>query len=534
MATGYRPRSAKRVAYEAGPFTGMRDSLDPTSTLPNKATLLQNVYPVDPARASAVVGRPGCQQLGSQLGTAGVRTAQLIHQFTKLSGTEFTIIICGGKLYTVNWTTRVIAEAVNAATFTAAVITLSTTARCRAVTVADKVLISDGVNTPFLWDGTTNGGLTKLSNSPVIYGKPTVYYAKVFDVKNTERRTIVWSEENDATTGYEAGGYNNAWTLGQTNQEALYGVIGTNEALYYFRARSIGAVSGAVTTDFRTTGTREAVSETSGTTSPDSLVYHERRVFYLDADLRPHVVIPGEGAVPIWEDAAETVALLDRDYAASALGFYDPTTKLVFFGVVGPGSTVPSMLLVYNPGTSVPEFVGVWRGFSFNAAAVVKNLDGNPVLLHIDENGYAYDHGTPTGTLWSDALNAGTAPIEHVVQPGYMGYDVEAAKTFDELNTNVRTTTTLTNVRIDYQTPRGPSTTQTTTLSSSTSRWDYMTWGTSLWTGSSLDQHLAVGLNAVDVRWIRPRFLHSASGEQFGLTKLRVSGRLTNDTPGLP
>ena len=98
----------------------------------------------------------------------------------------------GGKFYTYNWGTDVFTEVVTAANFTTASITLSSTAKCYAVTMADKMVVTDGVNTPWMWDGTTGAsGLTKLTNCPVLYGRPTVYYAKLFGIKNTERSTMV-------------------------------------------------------------------------------------------------------------------------------------------------------------------------------------------------------------------------------------------------------------------------------------------------------------------------------------------------------
>jgi hypothetical protein len=76
----------------------------------------------------------------------------------------------------------------------------------------------------------------------------TVYYAKLFMLKR-DRKTIVWSEENQPNTGYEAGGYNNAWELTQTSNEPLTAIIGTNEALYYGRKTSVGAIRGACQLD---------------------------------------------------------------------------------------------------------------------------------------------------------------------------------------------------------------------------------------------------------------------------------------------
>src|SRR3989442_776068 len=86
-------------------FAGMRDSLDPSTAEPRKAILLENVYPSDTFQAAATVGRPGFQQSGTVL-VSGSRV-QGIAQFTRLDGTETTVAVCNGGLYTFNWTTRV-------------------------------------------------------------------------------------------------------------------------------------------------------------------------------------------------------------------------------------------------------------------------------------------------------------------------------------------------------------------------------------------------------------------------------------------
>lgn len=521
----------KSFLLSAGPYTGMRDSLDPsTSSDPSKAFLLQNVCPVEQDKPTAFVGRPGCQQAGSQLGGAGARTGQLIYQFTKLSGTEYTVAIVGGKFYTFDWSSRAWTNVVTAANFTTAGITLSSTARCRAITIADKMLVTDGVNTPFLWDGTSGaGGLTKLTNCPVIYGQPTIYYAKNFVIKNVERRTIDWSEENDATTGYEAGGYNNSWTLGQTDQEALYAVRGSNEAIYYWRARSTGAISGAVTTTFKTDGTREGVSETVGTTSPDAIVDYENQFFFLDADGRPHVLIPGGGVKPIWQDLKETLTGLDTTLLSSAVGVFDPTLRLVLFGVAELGQSVPSAILVYNPVLQAP--VAVWRGFTFNTFGIVKNASGTPLLMHLSSDGYAYDHGA---TLSSDALNAGTQAITHIVESPHLGVDTRVDKRFRRVDTLFRAASNLTGLSFSYTTPRGLSSSQSATVSGSQSaQWDVAQWDVNVWSSTNIEQHVSVGQNGLG-RWIREKITHATASENFGFINQTVEAEAVTDSPRNP
>ncbi len=531
-------RAPRQIFLDAGPFRGMRDSLDPSAADDKLAFLLQNVYPTDSDRGSSVVGRPGFQKSGTvQLGSAGVRTGQLVYQFTKLAGTEITVVLVGGKLYTFNWGTRVFTESVTAANFATASITLSTTAHCYAVTFADKMVVSDGVNKPWSWDGTAGaGGLTSLTNAPVIYGQPTVYYAKLFGIKNTARSTIVWSEENAPATGYEAGGYANAWTLGQTDQEPLFALVGTNDALYYLRSRSTGVISGAVNSDFVTAGVHDGVSGLVGTQSPGCTVYYEGRIYFPDANFQPHVIIPGSGVEPLWGDVRETVLGMDRAYVTSAVGVYDASTKMVLLGEVATGQTIPSVQFVFDPKQGIGQAVALWRGFTFQAMALVKNATGQPLLMHLSDDGYAYDHGLPDGTLWSDGLNAATVAIEHIAEPGPMGNDISIEKKFDRLDMNFRTASGLTGVTVHYETSRGLSTAPVLAAPSITggfARWDIAIWDTGLWSASSLEQHVAVGLNAQG-RWIRPIIKHVTAGEQFGLGTVRITATPIDTAQGNP
>lgn len=523
------------VFMESGPWRGMRDSLDASSADPNLASLLQNVYPVDSERGTVVVGRPGFQIAQSVL--TGGDMAQLIYQFTKLDGTEITVAIADGRIFTFDWGTREWLQSVEDPDFVTAGITISKTTRCYAATFADKMVVSDGVNTPFTWNGTAgSSGLTKLTNCPVLFGQPTVYYAKLFGIKNAARTTIVWSEENDPTSGYDSGSFTNAWQLGQTDQEPLYALVGTNGALYYFRARSIGVISGAVNADFVTSGVHDAVSGTVGTQSPDCTVYYEGRIYFVDATYKPHVIVPGSGVVPLWGDVQETLLGLDLQYANRSVGVYDVSTGHILLGVVELSQTFPSLQIVIDPQQGAGQVVALWRGFTYTTMVTVKNASGQPVLMHLSEGRYPYDHGYPDGTLWSDATVEFTPdlPIEHIVIPSAMGNDVSIEKRFDRIDMNFRTPSDLTGVSVSYQTSRGTSTAQTLPdVTGNFSRWGIAVWDVDRWSSPSYDQHVAVGINAQG-RWIKPKIQHSTLGEQFALGTCRVTAYPLNNAPGNP
>ncbi len=247
--------------------------------------------------------QPRAGDLGVATG-AGVNVPpQGVAQFRTATGNSIDLMVAGGEIYTrgpANAWTKVITSA----NLTTASITLATSGRVYAVPFSLVVIISDGTNTPFQWNGTTNGGLTSLTNAPVAYGPPTVYYAKVFLVKNANRDTIVWSEEGTANTGYEAGGFSNAWQLRQTGGGTLTRIWGSNEGLYYFRATSIGIIRGAVGPDFTAAGTHSDVSTELGTTAPLSVIEVGEWVWFTDARGLPWRFRPGADPEPVWQNIA--------------------------------------------------------------------------------------------------------------------------------------------------------------------------------------------------------------------------------------
>lgn len=535
-ATVIAPRPRQMQSYAAGPFKGMRDRSDPSSSRPDLATLLQNVYAYDPERGTAVIGRPGFRQLGSQV-NSGVKI-QRYYQLTKLDGTEISFFVAGGEIYTIDWAARTHSRVVTTANLTTAGAALSSTARVFCTTFADTAVISDGVNKPVAWDGTSGaGGLTLISGAHAggWYGQPIVHYGKLFGIRAAERSAFEWSEEGQLNTGYETGGYLNVWTLGQTDQEPLFVLVPTNEQLGVLRARSATAITGAVTEDFASSGSREMLHDTVGTESPASVVYANGRAHFLDADLRPHVWIPGGGIVPAWEDFSETLAGLDRDDIADAISIYDPATSLVLHGVTEVGQSLTNALLGIHPKRLSAQCI--WRGFPFTTIDVLKNANGKPVIMHGTSDGYVYDHGLPFGEagemVWSDGFAAGTRAILHVVESPHLGYDELVEKFFPRLDLSFRVTNDMSDLRISTITPHVEADPLDFDVSGGQAQWDVAVWDESEWSENVAEQHKAVGLRAYG-RWMRWRLQHETAGEQFGFIKGRLSAHVRGAFPASP
>jgi hypothetical protein len=533
-----RRQPRKASVLRAGPFLGMRDSLDPSvSNDPKFARDLVNVMPLDLTRPSTFVGRPGSDKLiSTQLGTGGgsftwtSRVGQLVHHFVREDGGERTLIWVGGHLYNYNPTTD------SAQEVTAGSVTWNQTGRYYAVTFGDTVIYHDGTNTPRTKEPISNAG-AEITNAPIFYGQPVVYYAKLFAIKAAERSVIVWSEENDPTIGYETVPYSNSWQLGQTDQEPIYALCGRNEDLVWFRARSIGSIRGAVTPEFTTDGTHLGISETVGTISPDGVCRVGERVFFISADAVPHVIDGGKAREI--EGFAETVRGLDKTKLDKAITRYDPTTGLVYFGLVEIGQENPSCILCVNPVTNTA--VGVWRGFTFTALGIVKpgiatapqssglTVEvGLPALVHLDDTGYVYLHGTPNGTIWNDYLDSGTAGIAHAVETAHIGTDAMDELRFSRADILHRVMSDTTAVNVRALTPYGSGDALAGTLSQGGPDWDEYDWDDFVWGEDFAERKLAVGLNQVG-RWLRLRTEHQVTGERFGYTKAEVSAILAGD-----
>jgi hypothetical protein len=509
----------------------MVDSLDASVTGERKALLLQNCYPLDPELGGPAVGRPGFRITeDNQLGAAGVRQTKRVYQYTQHDGTEYTIGFCGAKMYTYSWGNRAWTEV----TLSGSGVALHNTAKVFCTTFNDKLIVNpnDGATKPFQWDGTT---FTSLTNTSVMYGQPVVYYAKLFGIKWAERSTIIWSEENDPTTGYEAGGYNNAWTLGQTDQEPLHALYATNEALYYFRARSIGEISGAVSAAFSTDGVRDGVSESVGTLSPAAVVSHNRNIFFLSADGRPHMIRPGLGVTPLWQDCRQTLATIPRAQLSKAVAVNDGATRTIRFGLAESGQTNPTFELVFRYSARSPDedpvFAGIWRGYTFQSLDIAKDASLVPVVVHGSTDGYFYDHGNPDGSLWDYELKAGTTAIDHVVVGTTLGHDIQTDKIFDRLDLLFQAKSDMTGLTLQVSTPNEQATESTAfNVTGGFAVWDLSLWNNSTWSIEGLEAHSALGLNSYG-RWIRAKISHSATGERFGFHGWRVEAYVEGKDP---
>ncbi len=514
------------LVLKAGPFTGVSEADEPPAATPDRLYRAQNVYVAATERRKTVLGRPGLEIMGADLGT----NWQYLGQFSTTAGVQTSVGIVDGEIYTYNWGTDAWTKQVTTANLTTAGVTLSSSARVRGVVFFDTLVLSDGVNKPFTWTGASGaGGLTSLTNAPVAYGQPVVYYSKLFFIKNTERDTIVWSEEGLANTGYEAGGYNNAWSLGGTKGENIVSLAARNDSLGVIRPRSTTVITGAVNDAFQTTGTRAAVSERIGTSSPDGVLVLDEGTIILDSDGRPQFWPNGGGYAEgpsMWQDCVGSIEGIDRDDLPVTQIVYDPLLNLILIGTAVAGETVMAQWLVFERTGGVPNYCGRWSGFSADCMGVLLDGDLTPRWCHADSaNGIAYKHGTPSLGPWEDGFASGDVAIEHIIIGPALGYDVDEQCRFDELSLAFFQVDE-TSVNIDYETSRAiAATSQTVSLTSTVGgllwnvdNWDESTWGAA----GSGELRKRVGLKAYG-RWLRPRITHSTISKRIGLELMRLT-----------
>jgi hypothetical protein len=462
-------RYPHKVEYTLGPVVGVREAPDPTSTDLTLAVAMQNLLPFVSENGGGVQARPGFERIGTSLSGA---VPQGCVQYTKADGTTISYVFYTGKMYRVDWRdgSNVYNPALTDVTPVATVnapsgFSVSTSAtRIYAVNFANYLLVSDGVGKVWKWDGTTATYLTDGtagSASGVASGPLTVYYNKLFYIRADSRRQFVWSEEGDPDTGYLNTTYNNFWTYAQTGSAPLVALVGTNDALYIFRATSIGAVTGAVRSDFASSGTHDAIDQNIGCGFAASLALVGSSVYFLDAAARPYRLDPGRGLSPLWEQCATSAEIyFDSTLAVDGTGgfgtAYAPGWGVVLMGHhLGANATI-KQVMVFDHDSG--RFLGMWkhRASDNKLIAGIGQLihsSGEPTVCFGDGSGNVWTLATPAKDLTTDGPSA--LAIETSVTFPAVGGDDPADKLWDRIVARIRAISgTAFTLIFDYRTTR--------------------------------------------------------------------------------
>lgn len=518
----------RAVLYRAGPFLGMRDDTSPVGTDPRFASLIRNAYATSTEQGvRCVTGLPGFALAGTQLGSVGARACQWIGQFTQVAGTTKSLAFVNGELHEYDWggnawTTRLTQAEIAAGTGTPA---LSTTARIYCVVYNDQLIVSDGVNVPFQWDGTDSGGVVELSNCPVLYGQPTIHYEKLVGVMDAERDTIVWSEEGDPTLGYDTAPYENAWNLPGARAEPILALAARNESLGIIRKRTTTVVSGAIAAGFETTANRASVSDDTGTFSPGGVLVLDEGTVTVDQKGRPQFWVSGGGYTKdpaMWEACEATARLIAASTVPHMQVVLDEGTDLIWVTYAASGESALANAFLFERTGGTPNLVGVVTGVPMQRVGTWVDPDGRGRLVHAGvDDGYVYYHGTAAGDTWNYGFAAGTTPIPHEVQPAPLGADPDEEKNFDECTVEVMLDTSAT-LTVDFTSSDGTITdAQVLTFASAGMLWDDGLWDVGEWAGAAPNARGRIGI-AAHGRWVRPSIRHSVLNETFCLLQCAI------------
>ena len=262
------------------------------------------------------------------------------------------------------------------------------------------------------------------------YGQPVIYTGAVFFVLSdvdgvAARSSITWSEPNLPNVGYRQTDYDNLWELTQTGSEPLYALAATNDALYYSRAFSWGAIAGAPGVNFQGTATQDVVSGTVGCTASATVQVSLNYVYFCDAVGRPWRFPVGGTPQPIWLQCRELFEDNATDQAFTTIeqkawGRID--TNLNLYVCNGVSLTTGVTPMVFDALTGL--YTGQWSiggGLRVFAMGVVRNASGTPTLAFMQNSGsvlYLWRLSYLADNVWADN---GTA-VSVVATTQWMGY----------------------------------------------------------------------------------------------------------------
>lgn len=315
----------------------------------------RNIYIPDPTNQSGTYARPGFV-LGNNgdpvYSSATDFKGQGVYTHFDVSGNPTNFCVFGGHLFREDTITGVLTDV----TPVGVAIDSNPESRVYFASMGGVMAVTDGVNRPWVASNLSSTPITGAyidfdgsGTAWAAFGPPVVFGGSGFFVLRSvnsvgARLDIAWSEPNDWTTGYQQSGYDNRWTLEQTGTTPINGLAGTNVALYYWRQRSIGSISGTVGPDLATTATHDAISTNVGTQAPQTIIQFGGTIYFCDVIGRPWAFSLGSAPRPIWHQLRGIVDTEPTAYpgvtANVASAAFEPTLNLYCVAIwsSSPGS----------------------------------------------------------------------------------------------------------------------------------------------------------------------------------------------------
>lgn len=411
----------------AGPFHGVRTLVNaPYEDASRYLYQANNGYFVNSNDVFSWMARPGFSQVVS-LGT-GARMQGTISYVDPTTGSIYNFFAFNGRLYRGSTDVTPVGITIDA----------STSTRVSFVAVGGAIVVTDGVNRPWVM---SNFGGTPATGTYIdidgaggawsTWGKPTLYQDSVMFITRTvpggslviPRVGLVWCEPNQPTVGYTQTGYADFWNIIENGSEPLYAILGTNNGLFYWRESSIGLASGTPSINFSTTATRDYRGDPVGTICPWAVAIFNDNIFFLDNHGHPWMMPVQGDPQPIWQqapgvDVVSNIITAHPDIMSwLAVGAIAPELNQYVVAVnttnvtSPPAPTSPSAAMVFDAQTGV--YSGAWyiSGYFTGMDVVDTYLDANG-LRHLlvcggiatpgASGGYAFSLNTLSSGLWND------------------------------------------------------------------------------------------------------------------------------------
>ncbi|HKW09275.1 MAG TPA: hypothetical protein VJO33_02785 [Gemmatimonadaceae bacterium] len=434
-------RSSPRQTLQAGTWKGVRDTVEPYDDTPDLLVDATNLYIPDPPGGSAAFARPGFSLLHNRTPLIAGARGQMAYSHIAMDGTNYNFLAMGGRLFRVSNDQLTFTDVTPAAPVA---ISSAITTRVKMVSLGDRLIVSDGVNRPWM---ATNLGATPITGTNIDYDGANVAWAcqditiwsgalvvALKHVAGVSRQSdLSWSEPGQPDVGWQQLNFDNNWTLEQTGSSPIYALCGTNVALYYWRQRSIGAISGAIGPDLATTSTHDAVSFNVGTRAPQSIQTFGNTIYFTDTLGRPWRFVLGNSPEAIWLNMRAEVDAQSTGFpqvtSVVTTSAFEPTLNLYLVAIWSPRpvETQPCVQM-YAFDARSGMYLGRWNikgpdGVYIEAMGVFLDAFGGARLIVLGSK----DPGGGSGYVWSfNALSTvtnritteGPAPVTYITTEG--------------------------------------------------------------------------------------------------------------------
>jgi hypothetical protein len=408
----------RRNTIRVGPAGGVYNTVDAFDGPPNRWRDARNIYVPAPTEQASTFARPGFTLFnnGAAIYASGVPfKGQGIYTMFGLDALPVNFCVFGGHLFREDQTTGLLTDV----TPVGVTIDAATTTRVYFATMGGVMCVTDGVHRPWV---ASNINATPITGTYIdfdgsgtawaAFGPPVPWGGSGFFVLTSvnsvaSRLDIAWCEPNDWTTGYQQTDFDNRWTLEQSGTSPIFGLVGTNVALFYFRQRSIGSISGVVGPDLASTATHDAISVNVGSQSPQTFIQFGDTIYFCDQLGRPWKFDLGSAPVPIWHQLRGIVDVSSTGHplvtARVSTAAFEGTLNLYCVAIWSPvpgASTSPTEWHAFDAETGI--YAGRWSigpaapGVSVDCLGSFIDAQGLTTLVALG----SATAGGPSGYAW--------------------------------------------------------------------------------------------------------------------------------------